>query len=277
MPFVSYSSSATANPKLIEKKARRGEGNKAWLAGLGAPDGVKLDENGVILIGGSTLADFRVRVAQSAARTDMLPSFWSLCGILWAGGKCVTVPLDLRTREPTRRRDNDDVSAIPRCNAVRICSLEEFDDPKRYPNIAAIRFAKVHMDVDRHIARVQMDRNVIDLAAILLPWLAFVWGTSGSTNPLQNGIGLPSSAFVETVFAMAGFELTPGLSSASSCPEAIWQAAKWWTNFYESTGPSVQSVKAVPMTPEGYYAIRQQEAAVMDRPAGKPPASAKPR
>ena len=61
----------------------------------------------------------------------------------------------------------------------------------------------------------------------MLPWLAFLWGVSGSTNPLLSGTGLPSSAFVETVFAMAGFELTPGLSSASSCPEAIWQSAKW--------------------------------------------------
>src|SRR5262249_33925115 len=155
----------------------------------------------------------------SAARSDMLPSFWSLCGILLEGGRVATVPLDLRSREQTRRRDNDDVSTIPRCNAVRMCLLEEYDDPRRYPNIAVIRFAKTHDDVHQHIERVRSDRGIIDLGAMLLPWFAFVWGTSTSSNPLTNGVGLPSAAFVETVFAMAGLELTPGLSSASSCPE----------------------------------------------------------
>ncbi len=27
--------------------------------------------------------------------------------------------------------------------------------------------------------------------------------------------------------ALAGVDLTPGLASEASCPEAIWQAAKW--------------------------------------------------
>jgi hypothetical protein len=265
MPLVSRSRSASYNTTLLEKKAGKAEGNRKWLAGLGAPDGVKLDENGIILIGGSMLADFRVRVAQSAARTDMFPSFWSLCGILLAGGKFVTVPLDLRSREQTRRRDNDDVSAIPKSNAVRMCSLDEYDDPKLYPNIAVIRFAKSHDDAHQHIQRVQTDRTIIDLTAMLLPWLGFIWGTSASTNPLTNGIGLPSAAFVETVFAMGGFELTPGLSSASSCPEAIWQSAKWWMDFYQSTSEGKESVKAVPMTPKGFYTVRQIAAAIEER------------
>jgi hypothetical protein len=148
---------------------------------------------------------------------------------------------------------------------VRTCSLDEYDDPRRYPNIAAIRFAKSHDDVHQHIERVRTDRAIIDLAAFLLPWLGFVWGTSASTNPLANGIGLPSAAFVETVFAMGGFELTPGLSSSSSCPEAIWQSAIWWTEFYQSTSAGKESGKAVPMTPTGYYAIRQSAAAIEER------------
>ena len=267
MPLVSRSSHAIVNPALAEKTASKAEGNRKWLAELGAPDGVKLDENGILLVGGNSLADFRVRVAQSTARSDMLPSFWSLCGILLADGKVVTVPLDLRSREPSRRRDNDDVSMIPKCNAVRFCSLDEFDDPRRYPNIAVIRFAKAHDDVHQHIDRIKKDRSIIDLAAMLLPWLGFAWGTNASTNPLAGGVGVPSAAFVETVFALAGFELTPGLSSASSCPEAIWQSAKWWAKFYEDTSAGIESGKAVPMVPSGYYAIRQHAAAIEQRPS----------
>lgn len=272
MPLISRSPSVTPNPKLIEKKPEKGEGNRKWLAGLGEQGGVKLDENGIILIGGGSLADFRVRVAQSAARSDMFPSFWSLCGILLAGGILASVPLDLRSRETPparRRRDNDDVSGIPKCNGVRMCSLDEYDDPKRFPNVAVVRFAKAHQDVHDHIKRLQTDRGIIDLTALMLQWLGFVWGTSGSVNPLSQGAGLPSAAFVETVFAMAGFELTPGLSSASSCPEAIWQSVKWWTGFYEGATADAKSklddsAKAIPMTPEGFFAIRQKETAIVE-------------
>jgi hypothetical protein len=270
MPLAIVSPSVEPNPKLVEKKPERGEGNRKWLARLGEQGGVKLDENGIVLIGGTSVADFRVRVAQSAARHDMVPSFWSLCGILLEGGVFVTVPLDLRARDASsarRRRHNDDVSEIPKSNAVRTCSLDEYDDPKRYPNIAVVRYAKVHQKVHKHIRRVQMDRSIVDLAALMLPWLGFVWGTRGSTNPLSQGMGLPSAAFVETVFAMAGFELTPGLSSTSSCPEAMWQSAKWWSGFYEETSARLAddaSATAVPMAPEGFFVTRQREAAIAD-------------
>jgi hypothetical protein len=267
MPLAIASPSQTPNPKLVERKPQKGEGNRNWLARLGEQGGVKLDENGVILLGGSSLADFRVRVAQSAARTDMFPSFWSQCGILLKGGVFASVPLDLRQggRTSRRRRDNDDVSAIPKCNAVRMCSLDDYDDPERYPNIAVVQYAKAHRDVHDHIRRLQMDRTIVDLAALLLPWLGFVWGTRGSVNPLAQGTGLPSAAFVETTFAMAGFELTPGLSSTSSCPEAMWQAAKWWTPFYKDTADTNATAEAaaVAMMPQGFFATRQKEAAIV--------------
>ena len=37
---------------------------------------------------------------------------------------------------------------------------------------------------------------------------------------------------VETVVGAAGYDLTPGLESGASCPEAIWQAARWWHQYY---------------------------------------------
>jgi hypothetical protein len=40
---------------------------------------------------------------------------------------------------------------------------------------------------------------------------------------------------MEAAFAARGFDLTPGLESRSSCPEAIWQAATWWHGFYQRT------------------------------------------
>ena len=153
-----------------------------------------------------------------------------------------------------------------------------------------IRFAETHDNALRDIERVKADRSLIDLPTLILPWLGYVWGTVGAANPLSNGIGVPGAAFVETVFAMAGFELTPGIASAASCPEAIWQSAKWWTDYYEGAakerkeaisrsaaaaggrkagktsapaGGSDQLRAAVPMTPTGFFVVRQRAAAVL--------------
>jgi hypothetical protein len=268
-----------ANQRLREESPDLKLKNKDWLARLENKDGI-------ILLGGTSVADFRVRVAQSRLRSDMMPSFWSHCGILLEGGKhFISAPFNF-----------SDVSAIPKCNGVQECYIEEFDDPDRYPNVAVIRFAKVHDNVQRDLARVREDRSIIDLPALMLPWLGFLWGTTGSANPLQSGIGLPSAALVETVFAMAGFELTPGLSSASSCPEAIWQSAKWWTQYYEGSVSDAKALSgdevttttadqdgaqdenqgeavparqeelpaALPMVPTGFAIIRQRAAAAMD-------------
>src|SRR5258705_930446 len=138
MAMISRSPTQDANKALVLDEPEKTESNKKWLARTG-------DSDGVILLGGASLADFRVRVAQSSLRGDMLPSFWSQVGILLGDNMFASVPLDLRSRslEPPSRRA-DDVSAIPRANGVRMCSLDEIDNAQRFPNIAVIRFAKVH-------------------------------------------------------------------------------------------------------------------------------------
>jgi hypothetical protein len=262
MALISRSATMALNEGLEQTNVKSGAkpiGNRKWLAEVG-------DSDGIILIGGASLADFRIRVSQSSLRGDMLPSFWSQTGILLGDGEFATVPLDLGSRSKDKPEErNDDVSAIPRTNGVRYCSLDEIDNPEQFPNIAVIRFARKHDQVREHIWQLCHNRSILDIPALMLPWLAFIWGTSGSANPLINGVGLPSSAFVETVFAMANFELTPGLSSASSCPEAIWQSAKWWTGFYESVAKSDDASKkktAIAMVPAGCYIVRQPSAAV---------------
>jgi len=253
------STSAKSNDRLVtQQPSSARESNRAWLERLGAPGGVKLDENGIILLGGSSLASFRIRVAQSSMRHDLLPSYWSHCGILLGDGRFATVPLG----------PGSDVSAVPGRNGVELAKLDHFDDPKRWPNVAVIRFARKHDDVREHIERVEADRSVIDFPAMMLRWLGFVWGVSGAVNPLAEGVGLPSAAFVETVFSMVGSDLTPGLASRSSCPEAIWQAAKWWREFYEKTAAGdallPEDRRYEGMSPEGYFVVRQRSAAIAD-------------
>ena len=85
---------------------------------------------------------------------------------------------------------------------------------------------------------------MIDIPTLLLPWLGFVWGAGSTANPLLDGFGVPSAVLVETAFGMAEVEITPGLATASSCPEAIYQAAKWWTGYYtETAGPQTTATR----------------------------------
>jgi len=58
-----------------------------------------------------------------------------------------------------------------------------------------------------------------------------VWGVGSAANALQQNKGPPCAAFAEAVMSITGLELAPRLSSQSSCPEAIWQSAKWWYQF----------------------------------------------
>ena len=73
---------------------------------------------------------------------------------------------------------------------------------------------------------------------------------------------------MEAVHAIADIELTPGLASASSCPEAIWQSARWWGDYYResarvaATGMTRSAGHAQPQVPAGAYAVRQPAAAV---------------
>jgi hypothetical protein len=106
-------------------------------------------------------------------------------------------------------------------------------------------------------------------------WLGFIWGAGAKHNPLLEGVGLPASVLVQTAFGMSGIELTPGLTSGSSCPEAVWQSALWWHAYYEKTsdvsGPAVATTRrdakgAQPrlraIVPIGKCVIRQSAAAV---------------
>lgn len=222
------------NPELKEVPAKAGETNLDWLkraAGEGGAAGA------VVLLGGSDLEHFRVRCAQSRLRSDMLPSFWSLAGILVSDRAFVSVPLDF----------GGDVSGVPQTNGVTRCRLSDYADPKWFPNIAVINFTDSAKTIASNVERIEHQRSVIDLPSHIVPWLAYVWGTGTGENPLVGGFGLPSAAFVETVFGLAGIELTPGLSSASSCPEAIWSTASWWQDFYEAiTEAEDRAQEAIP-------------------------------
>jgi hypothetical protein len=251
---TNYAKTHVKNPKLVRRLPDTRTGNVAWLQNRGA-------RSGVLLLGGTSLADFRIRVSQSQLRQEMTPSCWSVAGILVEKGVW-TVPL-LRF---------GNISNVPMTNAIELVELERFDDPGDWPNLAVLRFAGRPTEVTDQIERLREQRSIIDLPSLIPPWLGYVWGTKESVNPLISGVGLPSAAFVETVHALAQIELTPSLASTASCPEAIWQSARYWYEYFDATAREKGSNA---IHPSGDYVVRQHSAAV--RLPDKPDAAALPR
>lgn len=238
------SDAARSNDALRIERPQEGEGNVAWWRRVGGP-------SGVLLVGGTSLVDFRLRFAQSGLRNDLTPSYWSSCGVLATEGTLLSVPLQ-----------SDDVSDVPRTNAVRYLSIEDMDDPLWWPNIAVLRFSSDDQAIQAQASSLADRRTVIDLPELLLAWLAYVWGAADADNPLLHSKGVPGAALVAAAHALVGIEVTPGLSSAASCPEAIWQAVKWWHEYYAET-EQLGGGQPGRVVPTGICGVRQPSAAIL--------------
>jgi hypothetical protein len=178
----------------------------------------------------------------------MRPSLWSHVAVLIQPQRRTWAIREISLTPPRGFGD------VPSHNASQDSTLEHYEAPDLWPNIALLSFPADGDQVKEGLQRVAIDRSIVDLGALLIPWLAFVWGAGSAANPLLQDQGIPSAVYAETVMGIAGLELTPGLSSQSSCPEAIWQAAKWWHQFYTQTEREGQA-------PRGVYTVRQPAAA----------------
>ncbi len=243
---------ASDNPLLKETPAAAvpaGElANFAWLETTGYRDGV-------LLLGGTSIVDFRMRVAQSELRQDLLPSFWSTCGLLIDGEMMMTARVDAISDSSARVERNG-------LEAVALDAASRCGNPMFYPNVAILQFTDDHAAIKEHVARIGQERNIVDLLAQVVAWLGYCWAVGGSGNPLMQGHGIPSATLLERAHGLAGIDLSPGLPSASSCPEAIWQAARWWYKAYDPIEPATPAkAPRSAFTPRGAYLIRQPAAA----------------
>jgi hypothetical protein len=107
------------------------------------------------------------------------------------------------------------------------------------------------------LEKFKKQRAVLDAVDLILHWLAYTWAVARSPNPLLDGRGLPSAAMLEIIIGASGFDLTPGLESRSSCPEAIWQAARWWHEYYEKQNKDgLSGAYCVPHSIEWFGTLR---------------------
>jgi hypothetical protein len=205
-----------------ELKRKGSENNIAWLKRAMGSD---KKNPSLVLIGGRNRCAFRVRVAQSHARDDLTPSHWSHVLILPELSASTS-----RAWEVSLERSDGEFP--PDNNAVQFSAFGDYAKADWYPNIAWIRLDFEAAAVRKVVETFKRQRGVLDVVELVVHWLGFVWGVGRTGNPLFDGMGLPSAVLAEQVLGTLGMDLTPVLASRSSCPEAIWQAAKWWHTYY---------------------------------------------
>lgn len=250
------SSAQTPNKVFRQSKRKPDEDNLDWLRRH-----ITLSEERVqlVLLGGADVLSFRLRVAQSHLRHDLTPSRWShvllVDGATLRAGRGDAPPALTNARTFEISLDPaQGFGFVPPTNALQHARLRDHADVKKFPNIALLSAPVGWEQVREMLVEVesktgdkkgeyfQHQRAVLDAPELLIMWLAYVWGVGRAPNPLLEGHGVPSAAMVEVVLGSAGFDLTPGLESRASCPEAIWQSAKWWHEYHnrdvQSVGPA---------------------------------------
>ena len=244
------SNSGVTNPALEALPRLASENNLTWgeRAVAMMKTGDERQWTYIVLLGADDMTAFRLRVAQSNLRHDMLPSFWSdamlvrLAEASLRGAHAIHVPL-IQPESPV----------FPgRTNGVVERPIEDFRDAKRYPNIAVIALPTPQQEILERIEDFKRSRSTLDALEHVVRWLAFCWGSARTSNPLHENYGIPSACMLEIVCAAARFDLTPGLEARASCPEAIWAAAKHWQDYYEKTTEGNRSPKGRYWTPHRY-------------------------
>ncbi|TYC68904.1 hypothetical protein FMN63_09680 [Stappia sp. BW2] len=226
------SSAKDLNPEFVQTVRHRNEDNVKWvnrnLEDLASREGAS-GLSYLVLIGGKQKAYFHTRVAQGHLRNDMSPSHWSHVVLLQGSGPTKKGAIWEIPLEPA-----EGFGYPPSDNAVEEAHLSNYASKNMYPNIALMQLPVKLSEMKKTILQFKKQRVDLDCVELLLLWLGYAWGVGRATNPLFDGYGIPSAAFIEALCSANGYDLTPGLESRASCPEAIWQAARWWHEFQEN-------------------------------------------
>jgi len=228
------SKSTEANAYLSELKRPEAEDNVKWASR--ALKDMKLHKRNdwslIALIGGIDVLSFRSRVAQSHLRNDMLPSYWSDALFLRTGANALSAATAINV--PLLQPANGVFAS--ETNGVVEQPFARFADATNWPNIALIALPISEEKVDKKITDFSQNRGALDALEHIVRWLAFAWGVNAAPNPIHERAGLPSACMLEAAFGGAGLDLTPGLETRASCPEAIWTAARHWHDYYVTMG-----------------------------------------
>lgn len=245
-----FAARAARNAQICEMTREPGEGNAGWIArALGEDPSPR-----VILLGGASLPDFRVRAAQAAARSDLMPSFWSRA--LLALKTDLAAPWTLWSAGI----EGASLAELPGTNGIHQVALASLDAAASLPNAAVLRFPGATSEaLVEAIAALRGGRLVEDVVTPIAAWFGFMIGAQGAENPLAQGIPLPDALFVDAAFSYAAVDLVPGASARGACPEAFWQSALWWSRYYAGDDEA-----GAARAPSGVFTIGQAAACVVE-------------
>jgi hypothetical protein len=185
----------------------------------------------IVLAGGKDVVSFRIRVAQSHLRGDMLPSYWSECALfkIKQGDFATASFCNLPLFQPA------DATYAPTRNGLIEMPFNKLPTQKDFPNLALLAIPVPQENILAAQADFKKARVSCDAVANILPWLAFVWGAGNASNPLMQQIGFPSAMMLNQIFSANGFDLAPGINASLSAPETFWSGAKHWQDYYSKT------------------------------------------
>lgn len=185
----------------------------------------------IVLAGGKDVASFRIRVAQSHLRGDMLPSFWSECAFfkIEQGDFSTASFFNLPLFQPAT------ASYAPTRNGLIELPFKQLPTQKDYPNLALLAIPVAQEKIVASLDEYRKSRVSYDAVENILPWLAFVWGAGNAVNPLMQHKGFPSAMMLNQIYAANGFDLAPGVNANLSAPETFWSGVKHWQDYYSKT------------------------------------------
>jgi hypothetical protein len=212
------------NPKVDKSPRKPREDNLKWFERhWGADDG----RTRLVLVGGTGPIDFRVRAAQAVVRHDFSPSHWSHVAL---AGQRARLVKDTKLVEISLA-PHGGFGHPPETNALQTGRLGRYANEGAFPNVAVFSLSVPWAEVEAAVPSLQKQRSAIDLVELTLSWLAHAWGVGVVGNPLQQEHGVPSAAAAEALLNACGFDVSPGLRSRASSPEAIWQGSRWWHQY----------------------------------------------
>ena len=185
----------------------------ATIEELGGGDGTAM----IGLVGSCDLPGVALRRAQSILRWDRRPSLWSHAFII-VGDGIREVTLHSRAGHFPEPADN----------AITPATLEHYKDD---PNVALLKVRTTSEEAqaiaERATTQPNLERLRYDLFETLGYWQAYLW-TRGTSNPLETGSPMASSALIEYCYEAIQLDLTPGANDRNSAPEHLWNSARWW-------------------------------------------------
>lgn len=263
------SPAARRNPQVLERVRAAGEDNLDWIGRVVKQGlvGTGPEWSLLLLVGGDDPLSFRLRVSQSHVRHDLSPSAWShVAFVPKLAAALASSPVREISLAPAAGFGR--YGFAPPQNGLQKNRLGAYASAERFPNVAMLSVPLKADEVDDALDSLATQRSILDTPQLILRWLGYCWGVGVPASPLAESYGVPGAAILEAAFAAKGFDLTPGLESRSSCPEAIWQAATWWHQFYERTGE-----RKAPM--KGAYSAKH-DLVPDERYGGSPPAVVAP-